>query len=373
VVEREPVPPAERWTADDLAPAPLPDAAATVGRPLDRTRSRWSFTAISRHDRLADLDPGDHAHGDAGAADEGPATEPLPGPDGADQDPSRRGAAPAVPELQLPLGSVPGGAAFGTLVHHVLEEVDFAADDLEAALDAPIAELGRWNDWPVAPAVVRDGLRAAIESPLGPLLADRRLRGLGRADRLDELAFDLRLADQGPAVSVARIGRLLLRHLAPGDPLRPWAEDLAAGRFPVALAGNLTGSIDAVLRVPGASGPHPHRYVVVDYKTNTLGPRGEPPDLRHYRPDRLPAAMAHHHYPLQALLYAVALHRFLRWRLRGYDPAQHLGGAAYLFVRGMVGAATPLVDGHPCGVFSWPLPPALVTAVSDLLDGRAAS
>ena len=27
------------------------------------------------------------------------------------------------------------------------------------------------------------------------------------------------------------------------------------------------------------------------------------------------------HYPLQALLYAVALHRYLRWRLPGYDPA----------------------------------------------------
>ncbi len=34
------------------------------------------------------------------------------------------------------------------------------------------------------------------------------------------------------------------------------------------------------------------------------------------------------HYPLQALLYLVALHRYLRWRLPGYDPAAHLGGVA---------------------------------------------
>ena len=89
------------------------------------------------------------------------------------------------------------------------------------------------------------------------------------------------------------------------------------------------------------------------------------------RPDRLPAAMAEHHYPLQALLYAVALHRYLRWRLPGYDPAVHLGGAAYLFVRGMTGPDTPVVDGHPHGVCSWPVPSALVVALSDLLDGRS--
>jgi exodeoxyribonuclease V beta subunit len=52
-----------------------------------------------------------------------------------------------------------------------------------------------------------------------------------------------------------------------------------------------------------------------------------------------------------------------------YEPAAHLGGAAYLFVRGMEGAGTPVVGGNPYGVFSWPVPPALVTALSDLLDG----
>ena len=59
------------------------------------------------------------------------------------------------------------------------------------------------------------------------------------------------------------------------------------------------------------------------------------------------------HYPLQALLYSVALHRMLRWRQPGYDPSVHLGGVLYLFVRGMAGRDTPRVDGMPCGVFSW--------------------
>jgi exodeoxyribonuclease V beta subunit len=80
------------------------------------------------------------------------------------------------------------------------------------------------------------------------------------------------------------------------------------------------------------------------------------------------------HYPLQALLYAVALHRYLRARLAGYDPGRHLAGVLYLFVRGMSGPATPRVGDEPCGVFSWRPPDGLVGALSDLLDrGLAAA
>ena len=109
--------------------------------------------------------------------------------------------------------------------------------------------------------------------------------------------------------------------------------------------------------------------MVVDYKTNVLAEPGRLPQAYDYRPDRLPLAMAEHHYPLQALLYSVALHRYLRWRLPGYVPALHLGGIAYLFVRGMVGAATPVVEQSPYGVFNWRVPPSLVSRLSDLLDG----
>ena len=73
-------------------------------------------------------------------------------------------------------------------------------------------------------------------------------------------------------------------------------------------------------RCAGAS-----RYLVVDYKTNWLGglPGTGAPALSSddYRPEVLRAAMAHSDYPLQALLYAVVLHRFLRWRQPGYDPS----------------------------------------------------
>jgi exodeoxyribonuclease V beta subunit len=117
---------------------------------------------------------------------------------------------------------------------------------------------------------------------------------------------------------------------ARADGLLSGYPDALAGLAPAPLRGYLTGSIDSVLRIGG-------RYVVVDYKTNRLGVRGTPLTTWDYRPEALESAMVEAHYPLQALLYDVALHRYLRWRQPEYDPEVHLGGALYLFLRGMTG------------------------------------
>ncbi len=212
-------------------------------------------------------------------------------------------------------------------------------------------------------------LEAVCHSPLGPLAPGQTLATIGRANRLCEMDFELPLAggDQGPTGSqprLADLAPLLREHLPAGDPLLDYAAALEdpelGGQL---LRGYLTGSVDVVLRVDA-------RYLVVDYKTNWLGPPDIALTAANYRPEALVAAMQHSSYPLQALLYAVVLHRFLRWRLPGYDPAQHFGGVLYLYVRGMCGPQTPLVDGQPAGVFSWQPPVALVESLSALLDGH---
>jgi len=130
--------------------------------------------------------------------------------------------------------------------------------------------------------------------------------------------------------------------------------------------GYLTGSLDLVFRTGARVGPR--RYFVADYKTNRLGGANDALSAWHYRPEALDAAMQHAHYPLQAILYTVALHRYLRWRLAGYAPEENLGGVIYLFLRGMTGPDCPVVGGNPCGVFSWRPPVGLVLGLSDLFD-----
>lgn len=61
------------------------------------------------------------------------------------------------------------------------------------------------------------------------------------------------------------------------------------------------------------------------------------PDASYYGGERLLQALAAEHYYLQYLIYLVALRRFLRQRLDDFQNEQ-LGGAYYLFLRGMPSA-----------------------------------
>ncbi|MDA8290262.1 MAG: UvrD-helicase domain-containing protein [Actinomycetota bacterium] len=361
--------PAPRASAAPLSVAPL-------GRELDRTRRRWSFTSVVDHAAPPTRDPTDETLGDGRADDEPePAVGVGVGRTGRDGELG----------TDLPLGAVPGGARFGTLVHEVLERVDFAAHDLDDEITRAVEERLRHTPWPVGRDELVTGLRAAIETPLGPLLGGRSLRSFTRADRLDELRFELHLAGGGASAhgasgtrragasvtgsrpSTRSVGALVADHLERGGPVRAWAQELARRDPPVELAGHLTGSIDLVLRVRGQEG-RAERFVVADYKTNMLGTRAAARS-EDYDASGLARAMAAHDYPLQALFYAVALHRYLRGRVRDYDPGRSFGGAAYLFVRAMTG---PFArgDGHEApGVFSFPISPALVSDLSDHLDG----
>ncbi|MCA1682983.1 MAG: UvrD-helicase domain-containing protein [Actinobacteria bacterium] len=272
------------------------------------------------------------------------------------------------PDGQVPslLASMPAGARVGTLIHRVFEATDFAAADLTRELGAQLGaaqardpvELGDRR-------LVVAGLRAAIETPLGPLVDGLRLRDVRRADRLDELDFELPLAggdEPTGRLTLAAIGALLRRHLPPGDPLAGYADRLEDAALRQDVRGYLTGSLDLVVRLPG------DRFALVDYKTNWLGGLGEELTAWHYRPAALAAEMQRSHYALQALLYTAALHRYLRWRLPGYAAERNLAGVLYLFLRGMSG---PAVDGLASGVFAWPAPGPLVAALSDALDGEA--
>jgi exodeoxyribonuclease V beta subunit len=278
-------------------------------------------------------------------------------------------AAAADPALGavVPLGDLPGGARIGTLIHEVLERVDFTAADLSGELRGQVADAGVELIAPGHGDTLVAGLVQFIETPLGPTWDDLRLRDLGPGDRLDELSFELPLAGgDDPTAALVTMDAVadVFATLPAGDPVAGYHERLREPALAAAVRGFLTGSIDLVARTGG-------RHIVIDYKSNRLAPAGEPLVAAHYRPAALTDAMADAHYPLQAALYLVALHRFLRWRQAGYDADRHLGGVAYLFLRGMVGAGTPTVDGHPCGVFTWQPPASFVTGLSDLLDRGA--
>ncbi len=362
---------AEVGTAVEL---PAPDApgrldARAFSRSIDTDWRRTSYSGLIRAEEQLVTTAVD-------------AEPEVPGT--VDEDAGRRGPAPgrvrrvgaAEADVASPMADLPAGATFGSLVHGVLEHTDPRAGDLLTELRRHVEEQRRW--WPVEATTeaLAEALVPMQHTSLGPLAERLTLADIGPRDRLCELDFEFPLvggdrpAALAPVVALRAVADVLRSHLADDDPMRAYADRLESpslgGQL---LRGYLSGSIDVVLRVPDAHAGH--RFLVVDYKTNRLGDPERPLTAADYTPARMTDAMLHEHYPLQALLYSVVLHRYLRWRLPGYEPARHLGGILYLYVRGMCGPSTPEVDGQPCGVFAWNPPAAMVVELSDLLAGLA--
>ncbi len=345
-----PIPPAR---FEQVPPTTAEPRVLRLTRAIDRTWRRTSYSGLTAlaHEAAPLADGRDHD-------ESAPQTDPLES--GAEPDSLPAHAEPA--GVTSPMAAFPGGAEFGTLVHSVLEGLDWTAEPLEPVLREVCADRLARTSIPIEPTALAASLLPVLDTPLGPLAAGRTLRRFPAADHLSELAFDLPLGGSPlAAATLGGIADLCATHLSPTDPLVGYPallRQLDPGAVP--LRGMLTGSIDSVLRLSPEN-----RFLVVDYKTNRLGDDAQLVDA--YHPAALAGAMQASHYPLQALFYSVALHRFLRWRLGGYDPDQHLAGVLYLFVRGMTGPGAP--DSSPTGVFSWRPPTALVTGLSRLLAG----
>ncbi len=350
----------------EVPPEPAPDIVVrTLDRTIDETWRRTSYSGLIRvEEQAAALAP------DSEPEVEGTVDEPAPDEDAVVAVAAERSA----DDVPSPMADLPAGATFGSLIHGVLEHADPEADDLAAELLTHVREQQRWWSVDATAEAIATALLPMQLTSLGPLAGGARLVDVGRSDRLCELDFEIPLAGgdlrhDPPDVRLAELAGVLRRHLPEDDPMRAYADQLESPALgDQSLRGYLSGSIDVVLRVPDAVAGH--RYLVIDYKTNLLGDRGASVTAWDYRPEALTAAMLHSHYPLQALLYSVVLHRYLRWRQPGYDPERHLGGIRYLYVRGMCGPETPEVDGQPCGVFAWHPPAAMVVELSDLLDAE---
>ncbi len=143
-----------------------------------------------------------------------------------------------------------------------------------------------------------------------PLSANFQLNQLNHGSYLTEFPFYLALADQAfPIHAVQQLFAeqgIVLQALNPAHTAR-----------------YLIGSIDLVY-FDG------QRYHIADYKSNYLGD-----DLQHYQKAGIENSMSEANYWLQAGLYLVALHRYLKHKLQNYQMAEHLGGATYLYLRGM--------------------------------------
>ncbi|WP_271679757.1 UvrD-helicase domain-containing protein [Thermomonas mangrovi] len=245
------------------------------------------------------------------------------------------------------------GNRYGVALHAAFEHADFAAwRDWREGDAAPADEArviaGALRAEGYAEDVLDDGIalttRLIGHTLTVPLPEGLRLCDLPDGERRAEIEFQFSLQPTRVDALLALLhahGVVRERH---GFGLRQ------------RLDGLMTGLIDLTYR-------HDGRWYVLDYKSNRLPA---------YDAGSLQRAMQHSEYDLQALLYTLALHRWLRFRLGdGYDYARDFGGIRYLFCRGLDAARD---DG--AGLHAQRFAPALIHALDALFGlppGEAAA
>jgi exodeoxyribonuclease V beta subunit len=215
----------------------------------------------------------------------------------------------------------PRGAEPGTFLHGLFEWI--AEEGFAHAATAPEAlreviarrcEPRGWEAWTdVLASWLPAFLTASIPLPDGSHMAMAQLADASRYRSELEFWFE------ATHVDTLALDRCVTTYTLDGVARLPLKPDQ--------LNGMLKGFIDLVFE-------HEGRYYVADYKSNWLGE-----DVEAYGPETLRRSILDSRYDLQYAIYLLALHRQLRARLgESYDYDRHIGGAVYLYLRGVDGA-----------------------------------
>ncbi|SFT81705.1 DNA helicase/exodeoxyribonuclease V, beta subunit [Kosakonia arachidis] len=239
-------------------------------------------------------------------------------------------------ELKLTPHQFPRGAAPGTFLHSLFEDLDFTQPISPQWMAERVLVGGYEEHWE---PVLSRWLESVLHAPLtGTGIS---LSQLTEKEKQVEMEFYLPVTQ---TLSAQALDVLIRRY----DPL-------SAGCPPLDfrdVRGMLKGFIDLVFR-------HDGRYYLLDYKSNWLGESAEA-----YTQAAMATAMQSHRYDLQYQLYSLALHRYLRHRIADYRYEQHFGGVIYLFLRG-VEAQNPQQ-----GIFTTRPDAALIEQMDTLFAGE---
>lgn len=231
----------------------------------------------------------------------------------------------------------------GSFLHAIYELADWRGKDESLSIQKVASEQAqRYGIEAFDIVQMQQWIEETLYAPLLLNSDELKLVDIPNASRIPEMEFYLPLSE----VHENAFNQLLKTFQFPAKANYDFG--LSNGK----LKGMLKGYIDLTFE-------HNGKFYVADYKSNYLGD-----DYTDYQAQSLDEAMRDHDYYLQALFYSVALHRYLSVRIANYSYQQHMGGACYLFVRGM----------HPAekgsGVLHFLPDEKLVVALDGLFKGE---
>ncbi len=234
------------------------------------------------------------------------------------------------------------GANGGNCLHKILEYLDPRFDEARVAVwtETFARQMQHHGIQGVDPEEMVPWFRDIMQAPIS---GGTTLAGLRFQSRVREFEFHLSLGDETVD------GPRLLDRLKEAGIIVPELPVTRAVRY-------LKGFADLVYE-------HDGRFYVADYKSNFLGDQRDD-----YHQAAMITSMAESGYWLQASVYLVALHRYLKSRKADYQIERHLGGACYLYLRGM------RADAAQTGVVHWMPAPELILDLDAILgQGRGGS
>ncbi|MDH0303065.1 MULTISPECIES: exodeoxyribonuclease V subunit beta [unclassified Pseudomonas] len=219
----------------------------------------------------------------------------------------------------------PRGPNPGTFLHGLLEwagREGFAEVCAQpGAIERTVGRRCNRRDWTGWIPTLTQWLQQLLVQPIPLQGATLTLAGL------EQYQIEMEFWFASHQVDAVRLDHLVARHTH-GGAARPAAQ-------PTLLNGMFKGFIDLAFELDG-------RYYVADYKSNWLGP-----DAEAYGGLAMEQSILDHRYDLQYVLYLLALHRQLRARLPDYDYDRHVGGALFIFLRGVTSAGHGLYHARP--------------------------
>ncbi len=237
----------------------------------------------------------------------------------------------------------PKGARAGVFMHGIFEKLNFTEiteTAIEKAVDTNLARYGFRREWKHC---ICDMVRAVLRAPLKSGDGEFTLAELKEGSWLTELEFFFPLK----FITSDRLRRTLNKYSV-SYPSVDLEKVLSCLQFKP-VQGMVRGFMDMVFE-------HGGRYYLLDWKSNHLGN-----EVESYNKEAMRHEMERNLYPLQYLLYSVALNQYLAIRVKDYDYNLHFGGVFYIFLR----AAGSVPENGQYGIFT-DLPPfELVKALTD--------
>ena len=249
------------------------------------------------------------------------------------------------------------GVQAGTFLHEILEVIDFTNSEnwgkeiyrklkntYSGVFNSMIEKYQGFFGSTLTAEEITTKLVLDIQSWIAQIVRTKfngtlSLNQMTKGAYLSEMNFCISLADQ---IFIAERLRSVLNDYGI---IIPDLNDAQSARY-------LKGTIDLIY-------VHEGMYYVADYKSNLLGN-----SFQDYSVESINKNMSQSSYYLQAAIYIVALHRYLQQRLANYTPYTHLGGASYLYLRGMD-------ENQKHGFLNWKPDIEMILKLDELLGAKA--